>query len=86
MLNGGEEPESDREITEKKQAAVSLLDEAWDVADSSGIDPEIMSQAALFSALATLVTIYGEMPVAQLIEKIPDRIRCGDYTLHQIMQ
>ena len=76
----------DVEVGEKKKAAIGLIDRAWSSADDAGIEPEIMSHAALFAALATLVSIYGETAVAELATNLPGKVRGGQYTLDRTLQ
>lgn len=73
-------------IAEKKRLALSYLTEAWDEAVAEGIDSEILAHAALFAALADLISTYGEEPVASLAERLPERIRAGEFTLARLVQ
>lgn len=71
---------------EERQIALEYLADAWNAADSDGIDTEALAHAALFAAIATLVSDYGEEAVAQMIGKIPDRISNGEYSLDRVLQ
>ncbi len=66
---------------EQKRAALSYLNEAWAEALHDGIDPDCLAQAGLFTALAELVTTYGEEAVATFVDGIPGRIRNGEYSV-----
>jgi hypothetical protein len=71
---------------EERQMALEYLADAWNAADTDGIDTEALAHAALFAAIATLVRDYGEEAVAQLIGNIPDRISNGEYSLDRVLQ
>ncbi len=53
---------------EQKQAALSYLNEAWAEARHEGVDGDCLAQASLFTALAELVSTYGEDAVAKFVE------------------
>jgi len=76
----------DRQIAEQKRVALSCLAEAWDAARAEGVDLEILAHAALFTAIADLVDIYGEEAVAGLATKLPKRIRAFEFTLRPPVQ
>ena len=61
---------------EDRQIALEHLAEAWNSAENEGIEPESMAHAALFAALATLVSDYGEEAVAELVAALP-RAACA---------
>ena len=66
---------------EQKQAALSYLNEAWAEARHDGVDGDCLAQASLFTALAELVTTYGEDAVAKFAEGLGARIRNGEFSL-----
>ena len=66
---------------EQKQAALSYLSEAWAEARHDGVDGDCLAQASLFTALAELVSTYGEDPVAKFVEGLPARVRNGEFSL-----
>jgi hypothetical protein len=53
---------------EQKQTALSYLSEAWADARHEGVDGDCLAQASLFTALAELVSTYGEDAVAKFVE------------------
>lgn len=69
-----------------RQLALEHLADAWHGAEDEGIEPESIAHAAIFAALATLVTDYGEEAVADLIAALPERIRAGEYSLTRTIQ
>ena len=72
------EPASD---FEQKQIALTYLHEAWGEARLDGVDGDCLAQASLFTALAELVSTYGEDAVAKFVEGIPARVRNGEFSL-----
>ncbi|WP_051356959.1 hypothetical protein [Azorhizobium doebereinerae] len=70
------EPASD-----ERHVALSYLEDAWTEALRDGLDEDCLVQAALFSALRTLVDTYGEEPTADYVTSLAERVRTGAYTL-----
>ncbi len=66
---------------EQKQAALGYLSEAWAEARHDGVDGDCLAQASLFTALAELVSTYGEDAVAKFVEGLPTRVRNGEFSL-----
>ena len=66
---------------EQKKMALGYLHEAWAEARLDGVDEDCLAQACLFAALAELVTTYGEDAAAKFAEKLPVRIRNGEFSL-----
>jgi hypothetical protein len=66
---------------EHKRAALGYLHEAWAEARHDGVDGDCLAQASLFTALAELVSTYGEDAVAKFVEGIPARVRNGEFSL-----
>ena len=66
---------------EQKQTALSYLNEAWAEARHEGVDGDCLAQASLFTALAELVSTYGEDAVAKFVEGVPARVRNGEFSL-----
>lgn len=75
-----------REISEQKKTALGYLLDAWEEAQFDGVEPDIIANAALFTALCNLIETYGEEAVAELAKGLPDRIRQGEYTLDRTTQ
>lgn len=71
---------------EERQIALEYLADAWNSANSDGVDQDALAHAALFAAIATLVRNYGEETVSGLIREIPARIDSGEYTLDRVLQ
>jgi hypothetical protein len=71
------------DAAKQKQAALRLVLDAFAEADLDGIDSDCMAQAALFAALKEFVLAYGEEPVARFAERLPDRVRNGEFTVQR---
>lgn len=78
--------QEDLAIAEKKSVALTCITEAWETALAEGVDAEIIAHAALFTALSDLISTYGEEAVAALVERLPDRVRTGEFTLDRLVQ
>lgn len=66
--------------------ALSLILAAWDEGTESGVAPEQMAYAALFTALTDLVSLYGEDAVKKLAGGLERRIEIGEFTLDRNVQ
>jgi hypothetical protein len=66
--------------------ALSLILAAWDEGTESGVSAERMAYAALFTALADLINIYGEESVVKLARGLEDRVTAGEFTLERTLQ
>jgi hypothetical protein len=76
-------PAEQGDDADQKQAALRLMLDAFAEGEFDGIDPDCMAQAALFAALKEFVSTYGEEPVAAFAEKLPDRVRNGEFTVRR---
>jgi len=68
---------------EKRLTAVENHNEAWAEGLSAGIEPEIIAEAALTTALAELLRASGEPATLALIERMRDRVLAGDFAPDQ---
>ena len=66
---------------EQKRAALAYLHEAWIEARIDGIDGDCLAQACLFAAFAEFVSTYGEEAAARFAERLPVRVRNGEFSL-----
>jgi predicted YcjX-like family ATPase len=71
---------------EAKQAALRYILEAWEEAIYEGLDPDAIATAAIFAALSDMIATYGEEPVAVMCERLPERIRTGEFTVGKTTQ
>ena len=74
------------EHAEERRAALGYLAEAWAEARLDGIDGDCLAQACLFTALAELVSTYGEDAAARYTEGLGARIRNGEFSLSRLHQ
>jgi hypothetical protein len=70
----------------QKDAALTYILDAWEEALLDGIEPEMLANAALFAALADLITIYGEDAVGRMANGLSRRISHGEFTLNRTRQ
>ncbi len=71
---------------EEKQAALRYILDAWEEAVYDGLDPDCLATAAIFAALSDMIATYGEEPIAVMCERLPDRIRNGEFTVGRTKQ
>ena len=71
---------------DERQIALEYIADAGKAAESDGVEPEALSHAALFAALATMVRAHGEDETARLIAELPRRILNGEYSLDRSIQ
>jgi hypothetical protein len=69
--------------SEESLRALNVILEAWEEGTDSGIAPEMMAYAALYTALTDLIASYGEENVGQLVDGLSKRVRKGEFTLKQ---
>ena len=68
--------------TAEKQLALQLLLDAWEEAAYEGVDRDCIATTAIFAALSELISTYGEEPVAAMCERLPERVRGGEFSLN----
>lgn len=61
--------------------ALDLILAAWDEGVDTGVEPQQMAYAALFTALTDLVAIYGEKAVVHLTRGLEKRIDEGEFSI-----
>jgi hypothetical protein len=66
---------------DQKQLALAYLREAWAEARLDGVEDDCLAQACLFTALAELVSTYGEDAAATFAEGLSGRIRNGEFSV-----
>ena len=71
---------------DEKQVALRYLLEAWEEAVYEGVDPDCLATAAIFAALSDMIATYGEEPVATMCERLPERVRAGEFTVSKTKQ
>jgi hypothetical protein len=68
---------------EKRLTAVENHNEAWAEGLSAGIEPEIIAEAALTTALCEFLRTSGEAAALTLIERTRDRVIAGEFAPDQ---
>ncbi len=63
--------------------ALGLILDAWDAGTDSGVTPELMAYAAIYTALTDLVALYGEEAVAALTGNLARKVEKGDFSMPQ---
>lgn len=79
-------PMPERPAAEAKQLALRYIMDAWEEALYDGLDSDCVATAAIFAALSDMIATYGEEPVAAMCERLPERVRNGEFTLPQTRQ
>jgi hypothetical protein len=78
--------EADRIANDDSQKALNFILEAWEEGTGSGIAPELMAYAALYTALTDLVASFGEDSVVTLVNGLGPRVQKGEFTLYLTRQ
>lgn len=71
---------------EAKHVALRYILDAWEEAIYDGLDPDCIATAAIFAALSDMIATYGEESVAVMCERLPERIRAGEFTISKTKQ
>jgi hypothetical protein len=66
---------------DERLRALGYILEAWEEGTDSGVAPELMAYAALYTALTDLVATYGEDQVVNLAKRLAKRVGAGEFTL-----
>ncbi len=85
-MRSGQQILQGAELDAQKQAALRYILDAWEEALHDGIEPEMLANAALFAALADLISQYGEDAVARMTGGLSRRIQHGEFTLERTAQ
>ena len=74
-------PTLEKTAADDKRAALAYVSEAFAEAILDGIEADCFAQAALFAAFQELVEAYGEEAVATFCERLPERVRHGEFSV-----
>jgi hypothetical protein len=74
------------EADDARMQALNYILEAWEEGTGSGIAPEMMAYAALYTALTDLVAVFGEESVVSLVTGLAPRVQKGEFTLYRSRQ
>jgi len=69
---------------EKRLTAAESHSEAWAEALSAGIEPEIVAEVALSTALSEVLRTSGEASVIALLDRMRERVVAGDFQQENI--
>jgi hypothetical protein len=69
-----------------RMKALDFILQAWEDGTGSGIAPEMMAYAALYTALTDLVASFGEASVVSLVTGLGPRVENGEFTLYRSRQ
>ncbi len=75
-----------RQADDDRLKALDFILQAWEEGTGSGIAPELMAYAALYTALTDLVAAYGEQSVVCLVNGLAPRVEKGEFTLYRSRQ
>ena len=64
---------------EKRLTAVESHNEAWAEGLSAGIEPEIIAEAALATAVAELTRSAGEKAALALLDRMREKVMAGEF-------
>ncbi|RIK88681.1 MAG: hypothetical protein DCC69_00845 [Hyphomicrobiales bacterium] len=64
---------------EKRLTAVESYEDAWAEGRAAGIEPDIMADAAIATALEELVRANGEAAALSLMERMRERLMAGEF-------
>jgi len=71
---------------DERLRALGYILGAWEEGTDSGVAPELMAYAALYTALTDLVAAFGEDQVAKLAKRLAIRVGNGEFTLSRTTQ
>jgi hypothetical protein len=66
---------------DERRAALGYVTEAFAEAILAGLESDSFAHAAMFAAFQELVGVYGEEAVARFAERLPERIRHGEFSI-----
>ncbi len=71
---------------EKHRVALEFFQDAWNSAVEEGIEPAILAESALMTALTRLYGNEGEMSVEKLVKSLPARLESGHFDAARSLQ
>lgn len=80
-MNHPTHADSRGDAADERHCALSIVMDAFAEATLDGLPEDSMTQAALFVAFQKLVSGYGEDAVAAFAQRLPERIRNGEFTV-----
>lgn len=77
---------AEQDVRRTSIEALEFILEAWDLGVEEGHHPDMLANAALFTALSGLVTAYGENAVVELVRMLPKRVLSGEFSQRSLPQ
>ncbi|MEE9314918.1 MAG: hypothetical protein V3V02_09730 [Rhizobiaceae bacterium] len=71
---------------EKHRVALEFFQDAWNMAIQEGIEPSILAETALITALTQLHSYDGEPSVSKLLDGLPARFESGHFDAERSLQ
>ena len=73
-------------VQEKMQVAMEYQHDAWADGAAEGIEPEILADAAVTTALRETVRLLGEERAEELISELRERVLSGEFSPDRTLQ
>lgn len=73
-------------VQEKMQVAMEYQNDAWADGAAEGIEPEILADAAVTTALRETVRLLGEERAEELISELRERVLSGEFSPDRTLQ
>ncbi len=73
-------------IEEKRRVAVEFFREAWFAALAEGIEPHILAESAMYTALSELTRNQGESSVCAIVNRLPQQVENGEFLIDRVIQ
>ncbi|OCW57718.1 hypothetical protein [Hoeflea olei] len=73
-------------VQEKLQVALEFQHDAWAESTADGIEPEIIADAAMITAIRETVRVLGEDQAEALLESLRERILAGEFSPERVLQ
>ncbi len=81
-----EKSDEESHLADQRRVALSYVLEAFEEGRLDGIETEFLAHAAMFAALKELVLTYGEDAVSTYAERLPERVRHGEFSVRLTRQ
>lgn len=73
-------------LEEKKRVALEFFAEAWSNAVDEGIEPTILAEQALYTALSRLSDEASEKAASDLVQELPHQLESGHFLRNRSLQ
>ncbi len=86
MIEANEAALDDMIVDEKRRVAVEFFRDAWQSALAEGIEPRILAESAVFTALSELARERDEKGVSTIVSQLPEKIENGEFIIDRVLQ